>query len=125
MHDSELKDFFQEHANYYRNCDVHGMISQYHDRSRFWEACGSSLNGIDEIHGWFNIMFSQWDVGGVEHELIDQRIEENLAVCACLWTVLCCEKGADKGMRSVLVRSTYCLIKVDGIWKIWHVHSGV
>ena len=121
----DLDAFFQQHAQYYRTCDATGIMNHYHDASLFWEACGSNLKGRDEIHGWFSIMFNRWDVESIELELVAHRVKGDMACCVCFWKLRCCEEGAEEGMRSVLLRATYCLEKIDEKWKIWHVHGSV
>lgn len=121
--DSELKQFFNHHAQCYKQRDVDGILSKYSDASLFWEACGSNLKGKDEIHGWFSIMFSRWVVESIEYDILAHRIHDDLACCACLWKIRCGEEGNEESMQDVSMRATYCLEKTDSGWKIWHVHG--
>ena len=121
--DTELLQFFDHHAECYRQRDVGGILSKYSDASLFWEACGSNLKGKDEIHGWFSIMFNHWQVESMEYDILAQRVRDDLACCACLWKIRCGEENSDEPLQDVTMRATYCLEKTDHGWKIWHVHG--
>ncbi len=123
MAHSELEAFFSEHAEYYRTSDAAGIMNHYADASLFWEACGSSLKGKDEIHGWFGIMFNRWQVESIDFEIVANRLNDGMACCACFWKIRCCEDQSDDGMENVTVRATYGLENRGDGWKIWHVHG--
>ncbi len=100
-------------------------MTQFTERAVFWEACGSDLQGKEEIHGWYRFMFSRWEIDNMEYDLAAEMVREDLVCCACYWNVRCSEKGSEQGMRNVIVRSSYALRTVDEGLKIWHLHSGV
>ena len=123
--EAELRNIIEHQINAVRDKNIDQALIHYAENVLSFDVVDPlQFNGIDAIRKRLEEWFATFK-GPVENEIAELKIEvsESIAFCTRLNHVNALTIEGNK--LDMWWRETTCLKKMDGIWKIIHVHSSV
>lgn len=122
-YEAEIRGLIDRWAKAIGSKDLEGVVACYAPQTLMFDlAPPLQSEGVETIRKGLQEWFPTWD-GAIRLEIHDLRVtaDERVAYCTSLQRISGTKTDGQK--PDLWFRSTLCLQKIDGTWRIAHEHS--